>query len=86
MTTSSICAGVSCGVAQGLADGGGGAGDDGGDELLELLAGDLAGVLLAFGQRDVEAGGVGAGEGDLGINDGLADGLDGLPVVGRSSV
>ena len=72
--------GVEAGVLEGLAAGGGGAGDDGGGELVELLAGDLAEVVLAAGELDVERGGGGGGELDLGFDDGFADGLDGFAV------
>jgi hypothetical protein len=73
-------------VLERLLAGRGGARDNGGDELLELRPRDLAGVALGWlssdgGQGDVEARGVGAGERDLGLDDSLADLLDGFAAV-----
>ncbi len=69
-------------VFEGLLYGRGGAGDDGRDELLELGTGDLAGVEFAVWEGERDARGVGGAEGDLGIDDGLAELLDDFGVGG----
>ena len=85
-TTSSICSGFRSGIFHGLLAGADGAIDDGLNQLFVLLARDLAAIVLAAGEFDVELDGGFGRERDLGVDDGFADGLHGFGVAAKVEI